>query len=170
MVLDNLVSVQGALADTVPQLELATMQHARELTKERITNPEVRNQWFWTADGAVYRVIAGNEPVLDLTQGVDNPVLLDVAEASRQLLTTQNYVVPVDRLGQILEGKASGRTLEVQLSALGLTRHDDEFSYFKIGTSPRAYGKLNPSQRQVAERIYGQDDDFAPAMEMIKGL
>ncbi|MDO8480181.1 MAG: hypothetical protein Q7S65_00015 [Nanoarchaeota archaeon] len=170
MVLDNLVSVQGALAETVPQLELATMQHARDITKERITNPQIRNQWFWTADGAVYRVVIDNEPVLDLTQGIDNPVLADVAEASRQLLSTNNYVVPAPALARVIDSFGGDRTLEVKLSALGLTRHDDEFSYFDIGTGKREYAKLSPAQRQVAEHVYGQKDDFAPAMALLKDV
>ena len=52
----TLETLIGPLAKTFPQLDRATIQHSDQLTTERRTNPELRNQWFYTADGPMYTI------------------------------------------------------------------------------------------------------------------
>lgn len=158
----RLENVTGPLAQSIPQLVLDTIQHADQITAERRANPALRSNWFYTADGALYAVENGN-PVLYLTRGAVNPILKNPQVAAGQLLSTGNYT---PSQADISAAISSPDTLKITLSELGLRRHDDEFSYFEINTGKP--DKLNPAQRRMAERVYGQGNDFMPNMNMLK--
>ena len=50
----TLETLVGPLAETFPKFERDTILHSDQLTIERRTNPELRNRWFYTADGPMY--------------------------------------------------------------------------------------------------------------------
>lgn len=175
MPLENLVSVRGPLVETFSHLDPNTIQHADELTNARRTNQELRNQWLWTADGSIYTVEQDScqhcgrstepEVMLYLTRGKDNPIFKNIQEATRQLTNNRNYVPKKEDLESAIN---SENTLKTKLSDLNLQRHDDEFSYFEVDT--KNYNELNSEQRKVAERAYGQGNDFQKNMKMLKKL
>lgn len=83
MTLENLVNVNRPLAEASKQLDPATIQiqHAREITAERRTNRDLRNQWFWTADFPMYTVEDG-EAVLYFAGRDNNLIFKNIDEAT----------------------------------------------------------------------------------------
>lgn len=174
MPIENLISIQAPLAEAFSQLDPETILHADEITKERQTNRELRHQWFWTADGAIYTIEKDTcqhcgaktkeEPTLHLTRGKDNPVFKNIKEAAEQLRRDNDYIL--EQGNPDLEAAINSETtLKAKLSDLKLQSESGEWSYFKIDT--KRYGKLNPEQRKVAERAYGQGNDFTENMKML---
>ena len=166
-----LETITGNLRDAYQQLQPGTMLHVDQLMNERRTHAdgqvrqELCNQWFYTADGEVYFLDgAGKTPTLAITREAHNPVLQHIDDAFEQLTQNHNY-----RLSQTDAGKAVSAldTVLIALPKLRLYKHDSEFSYLVIGTTPRKYGKLNEEERKFAERVYGQEDDFVQNMKML---
>jgi len=77
----------------------------------------------------------------------------------------KNYIPNKEDIKSVVDSVESENTLKIKLSELGLERHDDDNSFFKINT--RDYDSLNKTQRTFAERVYGQGDDFKKNMEML---
>ena len=173
MTLDNLVNKQGPLAETFPEFDPGTIQEANEITTDRHTDKNLRNKWFWTADGATYTL--ENRETLYFTEREFNPMMKpeNIDEAVKQLRGKNNYQVKDDDLKAIrAEAKNdSGKVLKVILSRLNLIENDDEYCHFEINTSD--YGSLNKDQRAVAEKVYGSGKDekgndiFEKNMEML---
>ena len=175
MPIDNLVSIQGPLIEIFSQLDSNTIQHADEITNARRANEELRNQWLWTADGTIYTIeqdsckhcgsdCSGPEDAfLYLTRGKDNPIFKNIQEATRQLIHNYNYVPSKEDLEAAIN---SEDTLKAKLTDLNLQSYSSEWSYFEIDT--KKYGQLNPEQRKVAERVYGQGNDFQENMKMLR--
>jgi len=161
--LKELETIIGALAETVPQLRLETIQHADELTNSRRTNEELRRQWFYTADFSMYTRKDGEE-FFHLARGHNNLIFQNLEEATNQLLQTGNYTIwNKEDVEKVVNAED---TLTVKLSDLGL-KDSGEWSYFEIDTAK--YNKtLNKSQSLVAERVYGQREDFAKNMQMLR--
>lgn len=160
----TLETLVGPLAQTFPQLERATILHSDQLTTERRINPKLRDQWFYTADSSLYvveREGGRDEVFLYLGRGETNPVFNNIEEAVQQLMRTGNYIPPKEDVEAV---KSAGTTLRVKLSDLRLQGGDSEWRYFEIDTAN--YHNLNPMERRVVERVYGQGDDFIKNMEM----
>ena len=161
----TLETLVGPLAETFPQLDRATILHSDQLTTERRTNSELRNQWFYTANSAVYTVEKVNgidEVFLYLGRGETNPIFNNIGEAIKQLITDGNYAPPKEDVEAV---KSAKTTLRVKLSDLKLQGNEFEYIFFGIDTA--SYGSLNEHQRKVAERVYGQGDDFVANMKML---
>jgi len=159
----TLETLVGPLAETFPQLIRGTILHSDALTTERRLNSKLRNQWFYTADSNVY-TIEDDEAVWYLGREPTNPIFNNIEEATQQLIRTGDYILPNEKRGEINAVIKAEDTLRVRLSDLRLLGGGGVFLYFGIDTAN--YGKLNPEQRRVAERIYGQGDDFVGNMEM----
>ncbi len=165
----TLETLVGPLAQTFRQLERVTILHSDQLTTERRINPKLRKQWFYTADSAVYTVETEggkDEVILYLGRGETNPIFKNITEAIQQLVKTEkltgNYIPPKEDVGAVVKAES---TLRVKLSGLGLQKSNDEVYYFEIQTDN--YDKLNPEQRRIAERVYGQGNDFIENMKML---
>ncbi len=163
--LSSLDTRTGALAELVPQFEEGSWLTSAELTKERITNKDLRSQWFYTANYGLYRVVDGK--VRFAFGGREgNPIFKNVAEASRQLLSQeQNYVPQAEDIAAAVQQAL----VDVDMQDLQLQRYDDEFSYFWIDT--KDYERTSdhvPAQRLVAEAVYGKGEDFNEAMHMLE--
>ena len=174
---ENLVSLKGPLYETIPELNPTTIQTAAQITRERRTNHELRDKWFWTGDCAVYRLdhkvgmcevwdLTVEDAVLDLTKCY-NPIFHDIEVASDQIRAKRRYVFGEEQLERVLAGKADGQTLEVKLRDLDL-RQEIHRWYFDIPTDEPGYNRLNPHQRKVAEWVYGAEEDFPLAMKMLR--
>ena len=163
MNLENKLSTEhGSLAQTLPLFKRRTIRHADELSAERIDNKELRDEWFYTADHAMYAVEDG-KAVLYLGGEESNPIFGNLEEAARQLIKTGNYRLCREESATVRE---SSSTLRVKISDLNLVQSDSEFLYFEIDT--KEYGSLNDAQRAVAERVYGKGKDFEKSMEMLR--
>ncbi|MEK6853073.1 MAG: hypothetical protein AABX64_00115 [Nanoarchaeota archaeon] len=162
----TLETITGNLRDAYRQLQPGTMLHADELMNERIDNPKLRDQWFYTADGEVYFLKGKNKtPTLAMTREAHNPVLQNIDAAFEQLINRRNYPVPQADFKQAL---AAPDTTLIALPKLRLSVYNAEFSYLPIGTTPAEYKTLNAEERTFTERVFGQGDDFVKNMEMLK--
>ncbi len=162
----SLETITGNLKEGYKQLQSGTMLHVYELMNERRDNHELRTQWFYTADGEVYFLDGVRKtPTLAMTKEAHNPVLQNIDDAFDQLTGKGNYTVLDQDFKQAL---AAPDTLLITLPNLRLSKHDAEFSYLPFGTTPAKYAKLNDEERNFAERVYGQGDDFAKNMKMLK--
>jgi len=168
--LENLVTERGPLAKTFPQFDRSTLQYSDQLTNARRTEEDeeirkkLRDTWFLTADSVLYTVEKGNEAFLYLGREPTNPVLNNIKEATQQLIKAGDYILTNEKRGEIDAVINAEDTLSVKLSDLDLKISSDEFSYFEIDTAN--YESLNEHQRSVAERVYGQGDDFIENMKM----
>src|SRR3989344_4494755 len=155
MSLENLVNIQGPLAQTVPQIDVSTIQSAAKIMADRKKDEDLRNKWFWTADSNLYRV-EKDQAVLYLGELDTNLVFRNLDEAVAQLLQTQNYHPNKQDINSVVQSARQDKTLRVRLSDLGLQVENNEFCYYKIDTANYANsvkdGGLNKSQRKVAEQ------------------
>lgn len=157
----ELESIVGDLR-AYKQLEPGTFQHSDQLTAERRTNHDLRDQYFYTADGEIY-FMKDNNPMLAITRESHNPVLNNVDEAFTQLTQEGNYHINQEEA----ETAISAEDTEVfDLTKLNLFGGNSEYQYLTVSTSVKGYEELNSEERQLAERVYGQGDKFAEAMKM----
>ena len=80
----------GRLAELVPKFRKNSWRTSAELTTERRDNKELRNQWFWTANFALYK-IEDNDAILYFGGRENNPIFMNIDEAAKQLISKQNY-------------------------------------------------------------------------------
>ena len=152
MALEGLVNEFGPLAKTVPLFEPGTWQESAELAKERITDIELRNIWFWTANFVMYTV-ENDEEFLYFGGREANPIFNNIAEAARQLTEEQNYKPTAEGIKSVLDSVKTGQTLRVKLSDLQLQGKDAEWRYFEIDTAN--WQNMNDAQKLFAGRVYG---------------
>jgi len=164
---DSLETLVGPLAEMVPQLKLETIQSACQITNERRTNEELREELrskvFYTSDTLLYRREDG-EVFLYFGNGIVNPVLKNLDVASKQVLVHGAYFPTQEEVEAVVSAKD---TLKVKLSDLRLRApwKDVIWSYLEIETT--SYHELNKAERALAERVYCQGDDFEKNMEML---
>ena len=171
----TLETLVGPLAEIFPKFYRSTILHADQLTNKRRTEEdeekrlELRNIYFHTADSSMYtveKVSRRNEAFLYLGREPTNPIFNNIEEATQQLIRTGNYILTTEKRGEIDAVITAEDTLKVKLSDLELQKPKDRISFFDIHTNNHYFYKLNPEQQSVAERIYGQGDDFKENMEM----
>jgi len=161
----ELETITAALAKGYKQLEPNSFRTSAELTSERRTNNELRRQPFYTANFGMYSV-EDKEAILYFGGREANPILANIDEVCSQLIKTGNYKIKPKDNQAVKDSVKLGNTLKVKLSNLDLEKHNDEFSFFKIDTADYA-SSLSKHQRALAERIYGQGNDFAENMKML---
>ena len=143
------------------KLEPGTFQHVDQLTTERRTNPGLRNEWFYTADGNIYTV-RRNKNLWAITRLPQNLVLGNIDEAYRQLTGQGNYFPSVRKARQALNHED---TVIVEQEGLELEQSTGEYGHFVI--DPRNVRALNSQRRIAAVRLFGPDEDsFEKNMEM----
>ena len=167
----QLENIVGNLLDAYRLTVPGTMLHSDQLMNARRLSPitpqreDLQQLAFYTADGAIY-FLDGKTPKLALTREADNLVLRHIDDAInsyyQQLTQTKNYRPDPAEADISIK---SATTEIFDLTQLKLKKHDDEFSYMAISTTK--YDKLNPEQRRLAERIYGQGTDFIDNMAML---
>lgn len=162
----SLETIRGNLRPLYKELQPGTMQHVDQLMNQRFTYTKYRYECFCTADGGVYVLDgAGKTPSLAITREVHNPVLKNIDDAFEQLHQNHNYR-PVQ--ADVEQALAAPETVLIALPSLRLSGDEAEWGYLKIGTTPAKYDKLNDEERKLAERVYGQGDDFPKNMKMLK--
>lgn len=161
----NLETITGSLEEALRKADRKTIQHAWEITNDRRENLELREQWFWTADFPLYRLEAG-AAVLYFAPGELNLVFANIEDAARQIKATGNYTPAKKDEAKVVRSAKTGKTLRVLLSDLDLREENDERCYFEMDTG--CYESLNPSQRALAEKIYGRGKDFQLNMRVLR--
>ncbi len=164
MVLEQkLENIPGNLRDAYKQAVPGTVLCVDQLMKERITNPELINLGFYTADGEVYSV--DNEvPTLRITREAVNPVLKSIDAAFTQLTTSENYLVPSADFAAV---KAAADTVVIDLSQLTLQGTDKEWRYLAVDTS-KELSKYNDEDQKLLGRVFGAGSDYSAVMEMLR--
>lgn len=161
----TLESIFGPIQQVYAGLLPGTMSHVDQLMNERRTNLNLRGQWFNTADGILY-FLQGKKPMLAITRGKDNLVLRHLNEAVDssydQLVETGNYRPNALEFQQSITAKD---TVVIDLTKLRLDHFASYVYYLYISTTK--YHKLKPEEQKLAERIYGQGNDFSANMEML---
>ena len=162
----TLETIRGNLL-AYKELEKGTFQHSDQLTTERRTNPiaedgqDLRNQWFYTADGELYTV-QKRKSLWAITREPQNLVLQNIEEAYKQLTGQGNYFSDVEAGQSALE---HDDTVVVEIAGLKLKRNNNQYGHFVI--DPKKTNKLNSQQKLAAQRIYGSDEEnFGLNMEM----
>ena len=164
--LDEVVDKVGPLAEIAPRLERGTEWTAQQHMNARRTEPDLekrqalRNRWYYTNDASLNSVEKGKS-VIYLGRG--ELIFDNLVDAVRQLIQNDNYRPPEETAYAF---KRAPTTIRANHDDLGLKKHDDEFSYFVIKTLKGRDG-LNPVQIVVAERPYGQAEDFEDNMKML---
>ena len=138
------------------------MLHVDQLMKERRRNPQLRAQSFYTADGELY-FLHGQTPTLAITGEKDNLVLRHLDDAFTQLTTVENYRPDIHEAQQSIDAP---ETVLIDLTKLRLQGDDAAWRYLRISTTQ--YDKLQPEERKLAERVYGQGDEFGLSMAQLK--
>jgi len=161
----NLETITGSLENALARADRRTIQHAWEITNDRRAQPDLREQWFWTADFPLYRVEDG-EAVLYFAPGEYNLVFDNIGDAAPQIKANGNYMPPKRDEARVVRSAKSGKTLRVPLSELGLREENAERCFFEIDTA--GYDALNPVQRALAEWIYGRGEDFRLNMKVLR--
>ena len=157
----ELETITANLADGYKELEPGTFQHVDQLTTELRTNPRLRNQSFYTADGEMYTVDRG-KPLWVITREPQNLILQNIDEAYRQLTGQGNYFPDTE---SAQDSVAHPDSIVVDLKGLELVKEDNQYGHFVV--DPKNVQNLNFEQRKAAQRIYGPDEEnFGLNMEM----
>ena len=136
------------------------------MSLETGTNTQLRKEWFNAPDGEVYFLDGvGKTPTLAITRGAHNPILKHIDDAFEQLTTKSNYR---PHQADVQQALTAPDTVLIALPNLRLSKHDSEFSFLTLGTTPAKFNKLNDEERKLAERIYDQRNDFVRNMKMLK--
>jgi len=165
----KLINPQGRLLDIAKQVDLNTVQHAREIQKDRLNDKDLRGMWFWTADFPLY-TMENKEVTLYLADIENNLIFKNLDDAVSQLRNKNNYFPKDSDISKVIN---STTTLKTELSDLKLQNLDNEWSYFEIYTASKTedkkhnYDSLNPAQKAIAEKVHGQGEDFHNTMKML---
>ena len=163
--MNTIESVVGTLAQTYKLLRPETILHVDQLTTERQTNPKLRSQWFYTADGEIYSLQGKKKtPTLAITRGSRNPLFQDstIDVYCEQLRRDENYRPSDKETQRALKAKDS---VLIDLTQLKLSENEEEWSYLAIDT--RQWKRLSPEEKKLAQRVYGPQPEFAANMKML---
>lgn len=159
---DIIMSEQDTLVNILNKYDPSSIEHSDEICSRRVTNPQLRDERFWTADLPLYHV-EGKEVFLYMARRQDNIIFQKTEDASDQLRNTKKYIPSVEDAQKVMK---SVTTLKVKVSDLGLMGEMEDCGYFNVSTIE--YDRLNPSQRALAERAYGSGDDFIRYMAALR--
>ena len=165
----RLVNIFYPLSEAHAQLIPETIQEAHEIQKDRMKDRSLWSKQFIVGNGFIY-TIENNEAVLYVTNAKFNPVLKQksIADAINQISRFGNYDVKADdfSLIQMEATKKNGGAERYALFDLGLTKQDNECSFYEIDTVK--YNKLNKTQRAFAEQVHGKGKQFTKVMSEMK--
>jgi hypothetical protein len=148
----------------ISMFDISIFLHSDQLMKERRTHHNLRNEWLYTADGAVYTMEKGKLPVLYLTRGHAHPILKKIMPSRRGYYDNE-YFSHLSNEG-VREALDSNDTLRVELPSLELEWETSEISFFPISTSKQS--ELSVARRPLAWRAYGEGDNFSKSMQLLR--
>ncbi len=150
------------------KLEPGTFLHADQLTTEQVQDPSLRGQAFYVADGPLYSLEGKKRtPTLFLTREPNNLLLHHlndkVDKSYDQLVKTCKFQPKTKEARKAMKAKD---TLRIDLTKLRFKGGDEQWRYVEISTTD--YDQLNPEERKLAERFYGQGTSFVAAMNILQ--
>lgn len=158
----------GKLAEIYRKLDPDTIQQSDEITTERQTNEDLRGNGLWTANLGLYRIDdAKLRYGIGCRKTFNKIAGQDIKKFCEQLIGEDNYLLTNEQITSLDE--LGSDILWVAPSGLELEQGNDEYCYFKINTVKYDEG-LNQEQRKIAEKVYGQGNDFKKNMEMFKDV
>jgi hypothetical protein len=145
------------------------MLHAYEIMNKRRYEEELRKQSFRTADFPMY-TLEKKKAVLYLAKKENNPILKNTEEAINELKELGLYMPTKKDIEEVIE---SAGTLRIVLSDLidfenCLSFEETDCGGVCLKIDPKDHGCLNQVQRPLAERVYGQGNDFVENMKMLR--
>lgn len=168
--MDNskVITLRGSVEDTIKKLYPTTIQHARDIQKERLTNIKLLGKWFVTGDFPVY-TLEDNDVILYLADKEHNLILRNIDNAKDALKYRHNYYLGFDEMGEIINTKS---TLKINLDNVLLNEFDSEESYLFIRTSNSdktvpVSPIISPLRKPLIEKLYGSEEDFKNTMNML---
>ena len=141
--------------------QLGGIRTSAEITTERRTDERLRDYRFSTADFLMY-----DGKYLYFGGRDTNPFLGNINEACRQLIESDYYRINTAEKEAIKEAVKSDLALRLEMDKLCLKERAGNGSCFHVDTE--GYGQLNSSQRDLAEAVYGQGEDFIKNMKMFR--
>jgi len=167
------LSTKGGYIEQIYHLfDPATIQHSFEIMNYRRKDESLRDSWFLTADCCMYRMekdsFSGEiQPILYITDREHNPIFNNINESIRQIRSCSLYRPPPKEVQKVVESAKEGSSLRVPLLNLRLKNpFFEDYALFNINTTK--YDKLNDYERQFAEKICGEGEDFIKNMAMLK--
>lgn len=157
--------------DAYKQCVPGTMQHVDQLINQRRDNSNLRDLILCTADGGVYSLDSKDKkPTLRITREALNPLLKHIEEIFKQV-GSYNYDYTVSKT-DFEAIKQSFDTVTIDLTKLNSKDIKKEWCHINIPTCKpswynKGYDRLNPEERKLAERVYGQGYDFVENMQML---
>lgn len=169
MAIDSqLINVKGKFIDSSRQINVLTVQHAREIQHDRCEDSSLKEMSFYTADFALYRREKGEE-ILYIGDAPHNLILRNSIDAVSQLEKNHNYFPTVKEMDEVISADS---TLRIVLSELELNaythknrRYPAELAYVDIDISKLS--KLIGESRKLAERIHGTHKEFTKNIELL---
>lgn len=169
-------------------LELAnpeTILHSRDVMNMRRDNEKFRSQDFWTADFAMYCLEKG-QPILYIVDRDYNHAFNNIEDAIVQIKKEKMMLIDSGKAEEIKRSLKIRKgiripLLDLDLLPLGPNSPDpddimadqigdviEDIGYFEIDV--KNYFLLNASQRKLAERVYGKENDFYENMQMLSQI
>lgn len=153
------------------KLEAGTFLHGDRLTAKQVEDDSLHRHRFFIADGPLYSLEGQGRkktPTLSMTREPDNLVLRhlndEVDSSFAQLTKTGNFRPNSEEARKAMEAKD---TLRIDLTKLRLKGDNPKWGYMEISTTD--YDRLNPEERKLAKRFYGQGTSFVAAMKALQG-
>ena len=146
----------------------------RAMDNNNASDAAFMNYFYFTSNFCMYAVEktkSGKEEFLYYGGRDANPIFNNLEEACRQLQFDENYRLSRDEVKKIYASVKDGYTYRVRLGSLKLKEFDSEFASFEIDT--RYYwqtvknGGLNKTQREFAEKVFGQGKEFNRYMYLL---
>jgi hypothetical protein len=161
--LDNIVQVQGTIEEQYAALKGHAWLTSSKVQGLRQDNPDFRNRWFRTGDGAVYQRDGSGSFILYVTSASLNPVLKaeNFSDVVSQIRATGNYKVKKADLEEIFSSskKKDGRVTVINMSKLSSRKNDDrrsDISYIEFSTADYL-SELNAEDKRLARAYHGHD-------------
>lgn len=133
-------------------VDASAVRLAREYMKDRRKDESLRNMNLPTGDFSFYTLENGE-------------VFLGMADFENNLLFKNpgDFFPKDDDIDAVINAKS---TTMYKISDLGLWGEGHKSSYYTIGTND--YDRLNPTQRALAETVFGREREFIDSMRMLR--
>ena len=163
----QLETITDNLLNGYNRLKSKSFKDSAQITRERRTNSELRNQWFYVANVAGYEhsedgsvsVSLGDNVAFNSVIGKDN-----IEAFCNDLLSDKKYQLSEEQTDKLADLEQKNHVTKVNYSNLGLQKYNDAVSFLEIDTSN--FNGLNESETALAKMVYGKSD-IKKNMEML---
>lgn len=162
----------GKLAKLFEVEYLSDIEDAQVITKRIIENENLLEECsFYTSNLNMYSS-RGGELFFYFGPKNVNPIFSNTKDAFEQLILSNRFYLPTEEeIQKVFDSVKSRKTLKFNLSKGAFKGDNGSDRDFRFIPSLRVYNhyfKKNPNQKKLAERIFGEGDDFISNMEKIE--